>query len=177
MPKELKHIMAEEVRSDLDASANVLVVGIKAMDAAKTHILRTALRSAGARLRVIHNRASRFALDEQRKDLGEYFVGPTALTFVPDEECDIVGIAKTLVDAQKDKGLEVRGAWVDGELLDKKGVEFLAASPDKLTLRGMLCGAILGPGRGIAVSLQAVGGGLARCLQARIDQSTDSPEE
>ena len=177
MAKELKQLMAQEVRSDLEAACNVLVVGIESMDAAKTHALRTTLRNAGARLRVIHNRTCRFALEEARKGLGEYFLGPTALTLVPDEESDIVSIAKTLVDAQRQKSIRVRGAWVDGELLDRKGVEILAAIPDKKTLRGMLCSAILGPARGIAVSLQAVGGGLARCLQARIDQSTDSQTE
>jgi len=52
-----------------------------------------------------------------------------------------------------------------------------AASPDKPTLRGMLAGVVVGSARGLAVSLKGVGEGLARCLQARIDQSTDSQTE
>ena len=66
---------------------------------------------------------------------------------------------------------------MDGEILDQAGVRLLAASPDKPTLRGMLAGVIAGSARGLAVSLRGVGEGLARCLQARIDQSTDSQTE
>jgi len=177
MVQELKQIMAEELRGQLEASPNVLVVGLTAMDAGENHALRNTLRSYGARLRIIRNRTTRFALDEARKEIGAFFVGPTALTLVEQEDPDMVVIAKTLVDAEKKKHLEVRGGFVDGEVLDRAGVRFLAASPDKPTLRGMLAGVLVGSARGLAVSLRGVGVGLARCLQARIDQSTDSETE
>lgn len=177
MVQEIKETMAAELREQLDASPNVLVVGLAAMDAGKNHALRNSLRSYGARLRVIQNRTSRFALDEARKELGAFFAGPTALTLVDQEDPDMVVIAKTLVEAEKAKQVEVRGGFVDGEVLDREGVRFLAASPDKPTLRGMLAGVVVGPARGLAASLKGVGEGLARCLQARIDQSTDSQTE
>lgn len=177
MVQEIKETMAAELREQLEASPNVLVVGLATMDAGENHVLRSRLRSHGARLRVIQNRTSRFALDEARKELGALFAGPTALTLVDQEDPDMVVIAKTLVDAEKGKRLEVRGGYVDGEVLDRAGVRFLAASPDKPTLRGMLAAVIVGPARGLAASLQGVGAGLARCLQARIEQSTDSQTE
>ena len=170
MPKELKHSMAAEVKAELDNSPNLLVIGLLAMDAEKNLALRNTLRGQGARLRVIHNRCSRYALDDARKGVGEYFVGQTALALAEDPEAAIP-VAKTLVEAARKKSVEVRGGFVDGEMLDKAGVELLANSPDKHTLRGMLAGVINGPARAIAVSLQAVGGGIARCLQARIDES------
>jgi large subunit ribosomal protein L10 len=177
MVQELKQTMAEELRGQLEASPNVLVVGLGAMDAEENHALRDTLRAYGARLRVIHNRTSRFALDEARRDLAAHFAGPTALTLVDREDPDMVVIAKTLVDAERAKRVEVRGGFVDGEILDRAGVRFLAASPDKPTLRGMLAGVVVGSARGLAASLQGVGAGLARCLQARIDQSNDSQTE
>jgi large subunit ribosomal protein L10 len=177
MVQEIKLTMADELRGELEASPNVLVVGLTALDAGENHALRNTLRSYGARLRIIRNRTTRFALDEARKDIGAFFVGPTALTLVEQEDPDMVVIAKTLVDAEKKKRLEVRGGYVDGEVLDRAGVRFLAASPDKPTLRGMLAGVVAGSARGLAVSLRGVGDGLARCLQARIDQSTDSQTE
>jgi large subunit ribosomal protein L10 len=177
MVQAIKETMAAELREQLDASPNILVVGLAAMDAGENHALRTTLRSYGAHLRVIQNRTSRFALDEARRDLAAFFVGPTALTLVAQEDPDMVVIAKTLVDAERAKRLEVRGGYVDGEVLDRAGVRFLAASPDKPTLRGMLAGVIVGSARGLAVALQGVGEGLARCLQERINQSTDSQTE
>jgi large subunit ribosomal protein L10 len=173
MPKELKRTMAGEVKADLDRSPNLLVIGLLPMDSATNLALRNTLRDQGAMLRVIHNRTSRHALDEGRKELGNLFTGQTALALAPDAEAEIIPVAKALVDAARRKKVEVRGGFVDGELLDRAGVEALARSPDKPTLRAMICGAILGPARGLAVTLQGVGGGIARCLQARIDKEQD----
>ena len=170
MPKELKRQMAAEVKVDFDASPNILVVGLGAMTAEQNFELRNTLRAQGARFRVIHNRASRFALDEARKGLADFFTGQTAVA-VGTEETEFIPVAKSLVDtAKKQKNLELRGGYVDGELFGAEGFKAFANSPDKPTLRAMLLGAINGTARGIATSLNAVGGGLARCLQERIDK-------
>ena len=58
--------------------------------------------------------------------------------------------------------------------LDAEAVDLLSKSPDKLTLRGMLAGVILGSARGIAASIHAVPAGIARCLQARIDKNENN---
>jgi len=170
MPKELKRLIADELRHDLDGSPNLLVIGLLPMDAAANFDLRNQLRAKGARLRVIHNRISGHALDEARRPLGELFDNTTGLTLVPGEEPDMGSIARTLVEVARKKQIEIRGGFVEGQVLDKGGVELLARSPDKKTLRGMMCAAVLGPARGIAATLAAVPAGLARCLKARIDK-------
>jgi len=175
MAKEIKTRMAEEVRAALMDSPNVLVLNLVRMDAEADATLRNDLRGLGARMRVIHNRTSRHALDEARQGLSEFFTGQTALTLIPGEDPDLVRIAKTLVVAARKKTLEVRGGYIDGEMVDRAGVEMLARSPDKQTLRGMLLGATMGPARGIACAMQAVGGGLARCLKARNDKAGEEP--
>jgi large subunit ribosomal protein L10 len=167
MPKELKRLMADELKRDLDGAPNLLVIGMLAMDAAANVDLRNQLRAKGARLRVIHNRISTHALDEARRPLEEFFDHTTGLTLVPGEEPDMGSIAKTLVEVARKKQIEIRGGFVEGQVLDKGGVELLARSPDKKTLRAMMCGALLGPARGIAAALAAVQAGLARCLNAR----------
>jgi len=181
MSKELKHMMADAVRGDLDASENVLVVGLLPINAEDTVALRNNLRDQGGRLRVIHNRTSRHALDDDRKGLSEYFVGQTAIATATREDVDFIGLAKLFVAAAKKKQIECRGGYVDGELFDQAGFEALAKSPDKPTLRAMLCGAILGPGRGLATLMNAVGSGMARCIQQRVDESgaggEDAPAE
>ena len=171
MSKELKHMMADAVRADLALSESVLVLGLLPLNAEDTASLRNNLREKGARFRVIHNRTTRHALDEARQGLVEYFVGPTAIAVTESDETDIIGVAKIFVDAARKKQIECRGGFVDGELFDRAGFEALAQSPDKPTLRAMLCCAILGPGRGLATIMNAVGGGMARCVQQRIDEA------
>ena len=173
MAKELKRMMAEEFREELDASPNLLVIGLNPMDAAANVDLRNRLRERGARLRVIQNRTSRHALDEARRPLGDFFGGTTGLTLVPGEDPDMVSVAKTLVEIARQKRIEIRGGLVEGQVLDRPGVEMLALTPDKPTLRAMLLGTLLGPARGIAATLLAVPGGIARCLQARIDKEQE----
>jgi len=170
MSKELKRLMTEEVREELERSPNLLVVGLGPMDAEATVEFRNRLRSHGAHMRVVHNRTSRYALDEERRGLAEYFTGQTALMLAPVEEPDMVALAKLVVEAQKAKHLEPRGGYVDGELLDAEGVDLLSKSPDKNTLRGMLAGTIVAPGRGLASCLHNVLSGLARCLRQRAEQ-------
>ncbi|MHC4940390.1 MAG: 50S ribosomal protein L10 [Planctomycetota bacterium] len=176
MSKELKHMMAEAVKVDLDRSPNVLVLGLLPLNAENTHNLRKSLRENGGSMRVIHNRTTKHALDDDRKGLGDFFTGQTAIAIGESEETDFIGLAKLFVDAQKKKHVECRGGYVDGELFDKAGFEALAQSPDKPTLRAMLCGAILGPGRGLATIMNAVGGGMARCIQQRVDEGGGAEE-
>lgn len=170
MPKELKQMMADELRRDLEGSPNLLVIGLLPMDAAGNYDLRNKLRAKGARLRVVHNRTSRHALDEARRPLGDFFEGATALTLVPGAEPDMGSVAKALLEVVKKKQIEIRGGFVEGQVLDKSGVELLAKSPDKKTLRAMMCGALMGPARGLAGALHAVAGGLARCMKARMEK-------
>ena len=177
MSKELKHMMADAVREDLDRGENVLVLGLLPLNAEDTVTLRNTLRGQGARLRVIHNRTTRHALNEDRQGLSEFFTGQTAIAVGETEETDFIGIAKTLVDAAKKKQIEVRGGYVDGELFAKDGFEALAKSPDKPTLRAMLCGAILGPGRGLATIMNAVGSGMARCVAEHADGAEPAADE
>jgi len=99
--------------------------------------------------------------------------GTTGLTLVPGEDPDMVSVAKTLVEIARQKRIEIRGGLVEGQVLDRPGVEMLALTPDKPTLRAMLLGTLLGPARGIAATLLAVPGGIARCLQARIDKEQE----
>ena len=173
MSKELKYMMADAVKSDLDQSENVLVLGLLAMNAEATVALRSTLREQGASFRVIHNRSSRYALDDARKGLADLFVGQTAIAVSSREETDFIGLAKTFVAAAKKKHLVLRGGYVDGDLFDEAGFEALAKSPDKPTLRAMLCGMLLAPGRGLAVALNGVSSGLARCIDGHAGDAGD----
>lgn len=168
MPSLMKQWMAEDVRQRVEKARDFLVVGLKPLSSEKTYQLRVKLRAAGGRIRVVHNRTSRQAMSGGQKDLSPFFRGQTAIATA---EGDVIQIARALVVASRENSLELRGGWVDGEALDAAGVLALASSPDKQTLRGMILGGVMGPARGIAAALQAVGGGIARCLQARIDKS------
>jgi len=172
VPRDVKLWMAAEVEGLLE-SGDVLVVGLKPMDAQQTHGLRARLREGGARLRMVHNRTSRFALGEKHRALADHFRGQTALALGG----EVIALAKVLVEAAQKNLVELRGGFVEGDIVDAADLLDLAAIPDKPTLLGMLLSAVLGSARGLAVSVNGVGAGLARCLQARVDQAGGAPEE
>ena len=175
MAKVLKEMLASQLEADLQDSSGLMVLDPGPMTVETTMAFRTDLRekAGGARLRVIHNRTARVAMDrlgyaDDAGDLAGVLVGPSAVVFGGDGP---IPIAKVVKDWQrKFKKLKVKAAVADGEVLVGKEAMALADMPDLPQLKAMLASALVSSARGIAGSLQAVYGGLARALQARVDQ-------
>ncbi|MDA1193623.1 MAG: 50S ribosomal protein L10 [Planctomycetota bacterium] len=175
MAKALKHMLASQLGTELEASpAGLMVIDPGGMTVEASMALRKKLRdeAGGARLRVLHNRTARVALREQGYDgdveaLNAALKGSSALVYGGDGPISIAKVVREW--ARKNKTVKVKGAIADGEVLVGPDAETLADMPDLQQLKGMLAGLIIGTARGLAVSLQAVYGGLARCIQARAD--------
>ena len=175
MSKIMKRMMTAQFQAELGDATGLLIVDTGPMTVENAEALRADLRekAGGARLKIIHNRTARVAIRERwfedgDDDLAPLLKGPTAVAFGGGGP---IPIAKVLKDWRKKwKPLEVKGAVTDGELLPKEDLAGLAEMPDLPQLKAMMLGAILGTPRGIAVSLSAVYGGLARCIQARVDE-------
>ena len=175
MAKALKRMLATQLQDDLEGTGGILVLDPGSMTVESSEGFRTDLRekAGGARLRILHNRTARVAFrnlwfEDGNETLESMLQGPTAIAFGGDGP---VPIAKVVRDWRKKwKKLQVKGAVTDGEVLEEDDATALAELPDLPQLKGMLLGAVLGAPRGIAVSMSAVYGGLARCLQARIDE-------
>ena len=80
--------------------------------------------------------------------------GTTAVAFGSDE----TGASKIVIDNAKkyENKLVAKSAYVNGEYVDKKGVEALAAIPSKDALYSMLAGTLSNFVRGLAVALNRV---------------------
>ena len=175
MAKALKRMMVSEYEQALEQVDGVLIVDPGPMSVETVEAFRKDLReqAGGARFRLIHNRTARRALIERfYKDspdvLDEALSGPSAIVFGGEGP---IPIAKVVRDWKKKfKPLSVKGGVAEGEVLDAVGAAGLADLPGADELRGMLLSAVIGSARGIASSLQAVYGGLARVMQARIDE-------
>lgn len=182
MAKVLKQMLASQLEADLKDSSGLMVLDPGPMTVETTMAFRKDLRerAGGARLRVIHNRTARVALDrlgftDEEGALATILVGPSAVAFGGDGP---VPIAKVVKDWQKKfKALKVKAAVADGEVLMGDEASALAEMPDLPQLKGMLAAALISSARGIAGSLQAVYGGLARALQARVQQVGGEGEE
>jgi ribosomal protein L10 len=175
MAKALKQMLAAQLLGALKGSDGAVFVDPGPMTVEQVTRLRGVLRqkAGGARLRRLHNRTARAAFKEAGwpDTVGTVLKGATAVVYGGE---GTTTIAKTLAEATKaDKTLplKVKGAVSEGEFYDAKSVaQTLAKLPDKKTLRAMLCGAILGPARGLAVVLAAPASGVVRGVQARVEK-------
>lgn len=127
----------------------------RGMTVAQLTALRTELRKSEAEYRVIKNRYAKIAM----KDLGkggaeEQMVGPTAVALAKGDDSNIV--AKALFAAIKDGApMQVKGALVDGELMNAEQIEALSKLPTKLELIASLMGTMKAPIQKLAATLLA----------------------
>ncbi len=117
--------------------------------------LRRALREAGVDYKVYKNTMTERACNEAGyPEMKQYLKGMTALAVA---STDAVAPAKILKEyADKIPTFEIKAGFIDGELLDQKGVMQLAEIPNKETL---VCKIMLGmqnPLYKLAYALQAI---------------------
>lgn len=116
--------------------------------------LRRQLRAKEAVCRVIKNRYAKIAMKELGHDgLDGQMVGPTAVVMGNDDQN---AIAKIVFDAAKESGkLQVRGALLDGIVMDAAAAEAFSKLPGRLELISMLMATMKAPVQKLAATLLA----------------------
>ena len=152
---EQKKQVVEELAGKLQtASAGVLVKyeGIKVAD---DTALRAALRKAGVEYTVMKNTLTGRACEEAGLgDMKQYLSGMTAIAIADN---DPVAPAKVLKEyAEKIESFEILAGYLDGKVVDKETVTYLADIPSKEVLIAKFLGSIKSPLYGLAYALQAV---------------------
>ena len=134
--------------------------------------LRVLLRKAGEgqiEYRVAKNTLLRRAVEGTNAEgLTAHLTGPTAVALSYDEPG---ALAKSLVDFQKDNEIfEIKGGWVEGEVVSLDEIRALANLPTKEELRGMLAGTVQAPLRNLAGALHSLLGSVRGVLEQRQKQ-------
>lgn len=118
--------------------------------------LRRSLREAGVSYFVVKNNIlSRAAKIAGLEELTKTMTGTTAFAF---SDTDAVAPAKILCKYAEgsDGKFSVKGGFMDGKVMDASEVKALGNLPGKQELLTMLCVALTGNIRGLAVALNAV---------------------
>ena len=159
-----KQAIVAELKEKLQNAVTGVLVDYSGINVADDTALRAKLREAGVEYAVVKNTLTRFAAKEVGLDeLSDVLNGNTALALSND---DVVAPAKVLYDFGKDhEYFTIKGGFVEGKVVSVAEIEKLATMPSKETLLCMLLYALNGN-----VS------GLARALQAIVDQKNDGEE-
>jgi len=143
-----------DVRDDISSSAATLLTHYRGLTVKELAELRGALRAANAQMRIVKNTLARRAVaDAGITGMDELLKGPTGLVFCLD---DPVGPAKALkAFAKNHPQLEIRGGYLDGEVLNEAEARALAELQSREELLADFAGLMYGALANTARLLQA----------------------
>lgn len=150
-------------------SPSIVVVDTRGLTVEEDTELRVLLRKAGVTFKVTKNTLAVRAA-EQIGVVGSetLFVGPTA---VATHESDVTAAAKILTEyAKKHDKLKVKGAILEGKIVDAEGVKEIANLPSREVLIAKVLGGFNAPISGLVNVLNGNIRGLVVALNAIAEQ-------
>jgi large subunit ribosomal protein L10 len=149
-----KKAVVAEVSAQVAAAQTIVVAEYSGLEVAHITKLRAQARKSGVYLRVLKNTLVRRAVaDSSFADLAEKMTGPLIYGI----STDPVAAAKVLNDfAKTNDKLVLKAGCYAGKVLDKAGVQALAAIPSRDELLSTLLGIMQAPVSGFARALAAL---------------------
>jgi len=163
MNREQKAAAIDEIATEISEASAVLAVDPTGLSVSQSAEIRSALRAADARLRIVKNTLTLRAADKAGvEELKPLLEGPTALTFV---RGDAAAAAKAIADYSRTTDLlPFKGGLMDGAPLEIEQIKAIARLPSRDVLYGQLVGMVAAPITGLARGLNALLSGVAIAL-------------
>jgi large subunit ribosomal protein L10 len=176
MDRAQKTAAIAEIAEEIRQSEAIFAVDFRGISVPQAADVRTRLRDADARFRVVKNTLTERAADAAGAEpLKELLEGPTALTFV---RGDAAVAAKAIATFRRETQLlEFKGGLLNGASLSPEQLQALARLPARDVLYGQLVGVVASPVTGLVRTLNALISGLAIQLGqiAEQKQSGETP--
>ena len=136
-------------------AASFVVVNYRGLNVAEATDLRKQLRDSDVDMHVVKNTIIRRAAEAAGiEGLEDIFVGPTAIAFSEEE---VVAPAKIMVEfAEETPALEVKGGYMEGEVVSIETIQAVAKLPSRDGLLSMLLSVLQAPIRNTALAFKAV---------------------
>lgn len=148
-----KQVELDSLVEKIKSSKAGVLIDYKGITVDQDTEFRKALRKAGVDYHVYKNTMTSRACDVMGFEaMKAQLEGMTALA-ISGEEIAAAKVVKEFAD--KIEALNIKAGYIDGEVIDAKGVEELAAIPSKEGLIAKLLGSIQSPLYGLAYVLQA----------------------
>lgn len=150
---------------ELGRATVALLAEYRGLTALQMNRLRKTVREAGGRCRVAKNTLARRAVGEGRyAGLTPRLRGPVALIFGFKDPVAVAKVANQL--AEEMPKLEIRGAVVDGQVIEAAGVKALADLPPREVVLAQLLGLLQAPASQLLRTLNEPAAQLARLVDA-----------
>ena len=134
MNRAQKEEMVASIRSGLDQAKSVVLADHSGIDVNTVNELRSEFRANNVTYRVVKNTLAKLAVQgTEHEVLSDLFRGPTAIAFSEEDAVSPAKVAKKF--AKEFDAYEIRGGYLDGEILEASGIDKLAEMPTKDEMR------------------------------------------
>ena len=164
MARPEKIAQVDAVQAAVNGARSIVLSDITGLNVAKVTELRRRCRAEGVDLKVVKNTlAKRGIKNTVAAGLEKYFEGPTAIAISRESEN---GAARVLAKfAQENELPKLKAGFVDGNVIDAKGVLALSKLPGKGELVSQLMAGIQGPARNLLSVMHGPARNLASVLK------------
>jgi large subunit ribosomal protein L10 len=175
MDRDQKTAVVKELADELKDAQAIFAVDYRGISVPQAAELRSGLRDADTRFRIVKNRLTLRAADAAgTEELKEHLEGPTALAFV---KGDAALAAKTIFRLGSEwELLDYKGGLMDGETLDPDSFRSIARLPGREQLNAQFAGVVASPLTGLVRGLGSMIQGLALQLGQIAEQGLVSGE-
>jgi large subunit ribosomal protein L10 len=144
MPTANKEALVAEIKDRFNESAAVIMADYRGLTVKQMQQLRVKVREVGGEIKIYKNSLTEIAVRELAlPSMDEFLAGPTAFVFI---EGDAVAPAKALTTfAKENQALELKGGFVQNQVVDSEGVKAIASLPSREELLAKLLGTMLNP--------------------------------
>lgn len=175
MSKKVKGFIQEELRQRYQGTDQCLVVSVRGLSGVENNELRGALLNKDIRLNVVKNSLARRAFaDLGLEAASDLFDGPCAVVVGGESIVDAAKVVKEWAD--KLEHLAIKGALVEGQVLDEQGAIALSKMPNRRELQGQIVACALSPGSRLAGAIGGPAGYIAGCVKALVEKLESGQE-
>jgi len=170
MPNLVNEILLSELQREFKNMGSCVVVEFGKLLPKHDIEIRGKLRAAGIRYRVVRSRLASRAFADLKLDLSTALKGRCGIAIAQKEGAiQAAKILREWIKKTKDAPLSIKGGVVEGAAYFGASADSIADLPDRTTVNTQIVSAMSGPARSLASLVSAVAGGLARCIQAKVD--------
>ena len=171
VPTERKIRLVEELKQLISEAHIAIATSYQGIPVADQTVLRTAMREAGLRFRVVKNNLLLRAADEAGLEVFKQLAdGPTALVVGTEEPVTASRVIATYIKEHPDTKVAIRNAVLDGKIVDAAHIYDLATIPPRDELLARIAGGLVGQVREFAGLIQATTRNFSGLIEARAKQ-------
>jgi large subunit ribosomal protein L10 len=168
MSKYVKGLVQKQLETAFAGVSEFLIVSIKGVNGVDNNVMRGGLRQKNIRVAVVKNNLARNAYKTMGVKVPDgLFSGPCAIVYGGDSIVEVA--SQVLTWTKKFKALEVKGAFLDGQMLDAKGAVAVSKMPTRAELQGRIVRAAMSPGSKVAGAIASPASNIAGAIKTLIE--------